>query len=388
MSARRAIIALFSVLAMVAPGCRALGVKPFNPEPMAVVPTIAVREMVDQHNRNAELVQSLEAYPSVSDRKIGAAQGRMALVRPRDFKLTLSAPGRGVIADVGSNDDKFWIWSSQSEEKAIYVGAYEAGGQIPPEMIFQPEWVVESLGLRTIGAEEASGITTEKGDSPSTMNLVHHRIGQDGQTLLKKTVVDRTTGQIRQHDFFAPDGKTVIARALPDDYQPVKLGSGETVLLPNKIRLTAMAPEQEPLVLNIVLGVSSVRLNQFDTSKRLVVFKVPQYEGYELVDLNTQIQKAARTSEATYATLPSPPTGETQVRLERPVSLDRELSGASSTSGPLPLTADLPSGSAAAAGGIDVVVGGRAPRPPGGYDEVVVPQMPARGIGLQGSFAP
>lgn len=382
MSARRAALVMSAAAGLVFPGCRAMGVKPYDPTPVAAAPSLPVPDIVRDHNRNAELVQSLEAMPSVSDgdRRIGSAQGRMALVRPRDFKLTLSRPMGGPIADVGSNDQEFWIWTNQSEEKAIYVGHYGEGGQIPPNLLFQPDWVIEALGLRPIEPDEAGSLSTKKGDSANSLWLVHRRTGPGGEPLVKHTLVDRTTGQILQHDFYAPDGKTRVASAIPSDYQTYSLPTGEGVLLPNRIRLTAMPPGQESFALSFVLG-SSVKINQFEEARKASLFAVPEYEGYAVVNLNDQAGTAGGSVTASYDTLPTPRAGN-GVQLERPVAMDRRTapSRVVTDGDPQPLTADLPAGSPDEPGGVDAVVGARIPRPPGGVTEA--PRMPAHGIGL------
>jgi hypothetical protein len=370
------------------------------PEPLAAAPSFDAAKFVDDHNRNASLVQSLEASPSVNDtgRHFGSASGRMAMVRPRDFRLTLRAPSRGDLVDIGSNLNEFWIWS-KSDEESTYVGRYEAGGQLPPEMAFQPEWVTEALGLRVIPPEEAKSIAVERGDSASNVVLVHRRTGPGGEATLKRTTVDRASGQILAHQFYGPDGKTVLARATVSDYQPVVLGSGESVILPNRIRLVAAgAGEGEEIQdFQITLGVSNVRLNSFKESSRATVFAVPEYGNRQIVDVNERIQ-AARSAAGTqarqggqvasYESMPAPPAGRgaatTQggqsaspaaVRLERPQPIGRVNSTASLASDPSPLDADLPAGVAEPiAGGIDALVMPATPRPPGAANDVVMPR--------------
>lgn len=373
-ASRHALIVL--VVCIVGPGCRAMNLNPGRPSPIQPMPSVAIETLIDRHNRNASLVQSLEAQPAVSDRRYASGNGRMALVRPRDFKLTVDKPaGGGTIADIGSNDREFWIWSANSPEKVIYVGHYDEAGQPPPGLLVQPDWVTEALGLYVIPPEERERIRTEDGTDPSTITLVHTRMNGQGGTTIKKTLVDRGTGWIREHVFYGPDGKTVLARAWPSDYRTVTAADGATVVLPDRLRIMATPPEQEPAEIRITMGLSDVRVNRFDEAKR-DIFEVPRYEGYAFLDLNDatpdmQRESAERGAMFDYETLPSPPAGSIGlpadrvtpdgapgVRLGEPVPL--------SSGGPalLPgdpqprLVDDL------APGGIDYIVGQRIPRPP------------------------
>ena len=68
-----------------------------------------VDEFVVEHNRNADLIRTLEAKPTigVSGRMMkGRADGKLAMERPRNFKLELLGV-RATEADIGSNDEEF-----------------------------------------------------------------------------------------------------------------------------------------------------------------------------------------------------------------------------------------------------------------------------------------
>lgn len=371
----RAVLAILALLPLGVTGCRALGVsKPPAPQALAPAPSLLVTETVQRHNRNAERVESLEAAPTVSSRSQrlgGGAYGKMALVRPREFRLSLEATGRGQVADFGSNSQEYWIWTAQGreKEKEFYVGHYDPSGAVPSGLLFQPDWVVEALGLRAIPEAEAGRITIERGDAANTMTLVHHRKGTGGEQQIKKTILDNQTGRIREHRFYAADGKTVLARALPSDYRSVPTtrtgtdGEKLTVTLPYHIRLEATPPEQEPLTLEI--SFRSVKLNQLEPDRQASLFAVPdtfEQMGYVRKDLDTLLganTNSPRGGPTVRQTMPAPPPGA-RVRLSTPVPIGVD-SEAQRVSGPAPLTADL----AASPREPERLVRPRVPRPPG-----------------------
>ncbi len=288
------------------------------------------------------------------------------------------------VADIGSNDEKFWVWV-RSPEKAIYVGKYNANGTMPPGLLFEPDWVIEAMGLRLIPDDEMAEITVENGER-GTLVLTHRRLGPNGDPTIKRTVVNRATGTVLQHIFYAADGKTILARAEVKSYQQVPLltsgSSDQNVMLPRQIVMTATPPGQESLKLKIALNDPTVNPT-FDEQKREIVFTVPEMDGYKVVNVNEQLGPTANQPEddlgsTTYHhTRPSPPAGDLQVELEEPVPVGYDESSARPVSDePSPLSADLPPG------GISTVVGAPVPRPPG-YESIATAD-PFRGV----EFAP
>ncbi len=303
MSARRAAIVLLAALA--ATGCRALGINPGRPEAVLPPPSLAVTQLVERHNENAERLTSLEATPAVKA-NFGTVSGQMALVRPLDFRLSLSTVALGHrMADMGSNGQDYWFWmATRSKEREYYVGHFDEHGEASPGLIFQPDWIIEALGLRVIPEPEAKQITTAKGDAAGTITLVHHRPGPGGETRLKKTIVDKQSGEVREHLFYAPDNRTLLARAYPSDYRPVPIpASGEkaagTVSLPHRIRVITTPPGGEAMDMEIIL--SKPKVNQFAAARRADLFQVPDYdkEGFVRVDIDERMRQAAVESSAT-----------------------------------------------------------------------------------------
>ncbi len=315
---RKALPALFAVAALT--GCSA-GVgnrMAIRPEAVAPRPTVAVADLVANTNRNAEPVQALTAYAAVSDnasRVRGALDGTMVFERPRNFNLKLDGPGGRNYIKVGSNDQEFWFWSKDSEDHAVLVGDYGPGGSVPPGLMFNPDWIVESLGLREIPADEASRIKPEKTGYPNLLVLDHYRDDGRGSTVLKRTVYDLTTRRIRNHIFYAPDRMTKLAVVTPTDYRPVAVNQDEPatakqVEIPHRLRLELFTAQQEgkkPPILDISLR--NVEVNTpFDDDNRQALFSVPEIAGYPPRRI-TEPQAYAAEGSRSYQSMPAPPAG-------------------------------------------------------------------------------
>src|SRR5262249_39635152 len=145
-------------------------------------------------NRNAERIQSLEAKPSIrlatSKRQIREyhLDGRMALERPRNFELQLTAFG-ATKADIGSNDQEFWVWVSNDEDKSIYWCNHEDLGANTLPLAYQPDWIIAALGLKPISPDEAEGIQVRRGTEPGTTALVFPTTRNQGQSLARVMIV-------------------------------------------------------------------------------------------------------------------------------------------------------------------------------------------------------
>lgn len=365
MCVRHALAALLAIVA--ASGCRALDSGSFSraPEPLTPRSALKVTEIVERNNRNAELVNSLQAVPSVtvqSDKNGGAARGHMALERPHNFRMSLEAGINRQVADVGSNDEELWVWTGTGRDKeSIYVCKYDGDGEIPGGLPFQPEWIVEGLGLRVIPREEEDQITTQRADKdPSSLVLVHRRINARGDATRKLTVVDATTGAIKRHIFFAPDGKTPIAWVIVEHTTTAAApgeGADGTVVLPDRIKLISTPPGQSRFEMQ--LSLSDLKVNpKLTAEQREGMFSVPNIVNARIVDITDQLQRE-RGATSVRETRPIP-ASNTGVRLGPPVPIDNEGSGRVDGE-PAPLTSDL----GEYGGGKSELVGANYPRPSG-----------------------
>ncbi len=172
MRSRPAVLALALGVVALLPGCHAGGASGLSAKPAPPVPGVSLTatEAIERHNLNAARVQVLEARPRItvsSPGMNGSADGRMALERPRNFKLTIEHMAKGQIADLGSNDKEFWFWAQSKKDNNVYVCSYDEIDRSPLSAAFQPDWIVEAMGLRTISREEARQMTSKGADTPA-----------------------------------------------------------------------------------------------------------------------------------------------------------------------------------------------------------------------------
>ncbi len=329
-------VKLASVVALGAlTGCSAGGANRYygvRPDASAKAPQakVEVAEVVDRINRNAEPVQGLTATSSVSGnfgRMGGAVSGQMALERPRNFKLELAKPMGGPVVDLGSNDREFWIWSKESKEREMYVGQYGATGAVEGDLAFRPEWIVESLGLRVIPAEEQARIQVDT-RNPSYIVLTHFRDDGRGSSQIKKTVVDANTRQVVRHVFYGDDSKQPLAVVTPSDYRPEGKNIAGGVELPHRIQIKLSNPANPKDTPTIDLSLRDVKVNpEFSDGNRQALFEIPTYEGYRVVDISGPRNYASRG-------------GPEQSRQSRPIPASTEVERGTRLSDPVPFGTD------------------------------------------------
>ena len=335
---RSTLLALGAFSMLAAGGCRTAGVDRLaRPSPLPPSVSTTAYQLLADHNRNAERIESIEATPAVTltgGGTSGGADGKLHVERPRNFKLVLRA-ALTEVANVGSNDDEFWIWfkDRSTKEKAIYYCNYDESGESPLSTTLQPQWILEALGLRVVSEEEAKKIRVSRGSDPGTLVLSEVVKTAGGESLLKETVLSATNRRIVEQRIYTSDKRTLLAHAEAkagfQDYPIASTEPGkaiETVYLPKKIRLE-WTQEKMAIEVNLVAG-SGLRVNnKLSEERRRHVFVEPKIPGIGRINLadRTSTGDGAANSrtpaETTRESLPSTPP---RVRLVTPSPLETD----------------------------------------------------------------
>src|SRR5262245_62145799 len=97
---RNGFLAILALI--VARGCHTAGFQrryQFEPPPEVAQPRVSPVDVIDRINQNARLVHSLKASPSIKvtmGRRSTPVSGKLALERPRNFKLVMTSLGQDV----------------------------------------------------------------------------------------------------------------------------------------------------------------------------------------------------------------------------------------------------------------------------------------------------
>jgi hypothetical protein len=321
-------LVVLALLAAACCGCRANGFGSLiRPAPVAT-PGFDVQEVIAQHNREARWVMTYQAEPAVSIKPQpgrlnligGAARGSLYVMPPRNFRLTLKA-GFQEQVDVGSNEERFWLWSRPLGD-VVYTSTFDDSGSIPISALFQPDWLMETLGLVPLPEPGAHGVTVRQDNTDAV--LEQRRTGPDGQIAIKETVISGLTRKISEHRLFQLDasGKKVpVARAIVSEYRGYEIPvSGtanevETVELPASFHL--LWPSEQ---VDLRVQLEQVRINEgFARDQQARLFTVPD-RGSEVRDLREALGLAPLQESVEPMRRGTIPVGCPQIRLSEPVA--------------------------------------------------------------------
>ena len=317
---------LLAMAALGLGGCVALNRGSINPKPRPVVErTFDLEAFVAEHNRNAESIQSLEAKPTIGMRsklRSGQGDGKLAMVRPKNFKLEIySSTINRNIANIGSNDEEFWFSIPSRDDPSIYWCKHSELESSALSIAFQPDWIIEAIGLKPITPEEADGIRVERTDDPNSSALLFPPTKSQGETYQRMMIVSNYTRRIKEHRIYEGKGQqTLLAQAIVSNYMEFDLeksesGAFQSCHLPENVKLEW---KKDQLALDVVLRKEDVKVNRFDSSRAAAVFVEPVIPGYERVNLADMARAAPKDNRTTVRrTLPIPGS-RNGVKLGRP----------------------------------------------------------------------
>ncbi|MBX9626121.1 MAG: hypothetical protein K2X82_20150 [Gemmataceae bacterium] len=183
--------------------------------------------LVNYLNTQAGHLRSLEyddirVHVSGRDVPIPAnLSGSLVAAQPRNFRMVGKPMVAGGKVDLGSNDDQFWIYVQIMSDPAFYRYATHADFQsgrapLPGNVPFDPEWVMQALGMTTLPATNDYTVRKD-GKDGGTYTLSWPAAGPGGTRVTKEVVFDAqaATGarpQVRRH--LIRDGRNkVVASA-------------------------------------------------------------------------------------------------------------------------------------------------------------------------------
>lgn len=177
-------------------------------------------------------------------------RGKMLVEKPRNFRLGASVVGAKEL-DLGSNDQEFWFWLRRGEglkpgePSPQFFCSYKDLNEGKPRIMplpFQPEWIMETLGLGPYGPAEKY---TLDGSDKTTIRMVEKATSPTGKPVKKVIVFNRRPvappqPQVMQYLLLDDaTGKEICSATILD----VQVDKGTGAILPRRIELSY--PEQK-----------------------------------------------------------------------------------------------------------------------------------------------
>ncbi|MDQ3330360.1 MAG: hypothetical protein M3552_06880 [Planctomycetota bacterium] len=234
---------------------------PFGEPPVAVLPPESSCQQVVAHlNSNIERCTGWRSTDlSVrSNGSVLSATASIAVESPNRFRMLVMAFGTDV-ADLGSNDERMWMWMRPPADEPSYVLTCAhcdlAVAQRRMPIPFRPDWLMEVLGVIPFdpAAFELEPASRDAGE----FLLVSNQTATDGTPVTRRIYVDARRGVITGHALWAtsPDGQVsrMVAEAkLSDHRRDERTG----VMLPHKIELSYPDAQAE-----MTLAIKTIEVN-------------------------------------------------------------------------------------------------------------------------------
>ena len=252
-----------------------------------IAPDAPMSDLVTHLNRNIDQIDSWRCpnvtlktpwFPSVS--------GMIAVERPLNFRLEATAMGNSV-ADMGSNDDRFWFWMRNDEDPGILTAKHTclAAAQRHMPLPFEPDWLIEALGVIPLDENE---IDFERDpNNPKQCFFRRERTAPDGKSVLLTTTVDTCNGVIVGHSLADHKGRIIALAQMGEHEHNGKTGP----VLPHKVTL-----QWPPAKLSLTMRMGAIEINP--TSLASELFSMPNIAGCPVYDIGGETQQATHEGRA------------------------------------------------------------------------------------------
>jgi hypothetical protein len=179
-------------------------------------------QFVNLRANQLQAIESSEVQMRVSGKGIPIGvnlEGNLVAAQPRCFRLRAMGKLAGTV-DLGSNPEQFWVYTGGAGEPLFVYAShtdFESGrAKIPGGLPFEPDWVMQALGLATLPAGPLYEVKID--DRERTYTLGWSGKAPNGMMVRKEIVfegdpVTGTRSQVRRHVLRDDAKRNVIASA-------------------------------------------------------------------------------------------------------------------------------------------------------------------------------
>ncbi len=210
------------------------------PAPVLLSPTATAAEIVTVVNANASRIQSYQAQSATISMPQSAGlplvKASLAAERPLRFRLRATTAITGPEIDLGSNDDRFWIWARRNEPPAVYTARHDqwAASPMRGQVAIEPAWLIDAIGLVQLDPNAAYIGPLPRGDG--TVELRTEINGPAGPQQ-RAYIIDSQSGWVREQHVYDAAG-SLTASVFADRFQ---YDAATQISLPERARLNLPA---------------------------------------------------------------------------------------------------------------------------------------------------
>ncbi len=244
--------------------------------PSALPPGATKDEILACLNSN---FQKTEEHPVLTSWRSGSVRlkvegvpvalpATIAAQAPSNFRLMVSNPlSGGHEVDIGSNSERFWIWSK--DQPQVMTASHEdvalAMQELEMPIHIHPLWLMEVFGVVPLNGGEFELRRPAVADG--TVELVSNSESPLGENVERVVKVNLVLGCVQEHSLRLPGGK-VLARARLDHHTILPNGHQ----LPLKIKL-----EWPDAQMSMIMDIKNPEVNSPLLASNANVWKLPSH---------------------------------------------------------------------------------------------------------------
>jgi len=241
-----------------------------------------------------------------------ALPASIAVQAPRNFRLLVSNPiTGGQEADLGSNHERFWIWSKESPQ--VMTASHEDVGlaiqELEMPVHIHPDWLMEVFGVIPLDPEEFQMKRPQLENGH--VELVATRqspLGEDVERVVRVNVV---RGRISEHLLRLPGGK-VLARARLEKY----------TRMPDGIDLPLLITLQWPDArMQMVMDIRNPEVNSANLAANTALWQIPKHGP--IVDIGAMAR--SRRSPQSQSAIGQSAIGQSAIGPEKSIASPKPL---------------------------------------------------------------
>ncbi|MEQ8849834.1 MAG: hypothetical protein RIC11_18990 [Botrimarina sp.] len=246
--------------------------------PAVLTPTATAADVVAAINANASRVQTYQApnatIATPDSAGLPLVNANIAIERPLRFRLRATTAITGPEIDLGSNEERFWIWARRNEPPALYTARHDqwASSPVRGQAPIEPAWLIDALGLVRLDPATIYAGPTPKGDGLVELGM---RVDTPQGPSQRVLVVDATTAEVREQHVY--DASGALAASVTADNYRYDPTSGAS--LPERVRVSV---PMAGLELTINTGPVTINAPLGDPAG---LWTPPQLPGTPIVDL-------------------------------------------------------------------------------------------------------
>jgi hypothetical protein len=236
----------------------------FQRDPFAVTASCQISDEMTPHelvrhlnDRGASKLHSWQANSvKVSSPSMPISPtASLAVEAPRNFRMTAHVLAGIDEVDLGSNQERFWFWTKQTNRPCILTARHEqtAIAQQKLSIPFQPEWIIEALGVIPLDEQDVQlERLPQQPRGRKLGRLISKRVSSQGEPVKKVTTVDLCHGIILEHALYDSRGQIIARAGLSEHHFETATGA----VVPNRIDL-----EWPQMKMSMTLSLGRIQVN-------------------------------------------------------------------------------------------------------------------------------